>query len=104
MSPNVPSEAFDQPICKSIDLDKVPVQLCQPSKLDNQQRKFLEAHGEGVFHLDFEVPDCDAGEAAAKAEGMSILMSAPRGSKRLHLFRHRQRIGWGRVRHSSQPA
>ena len=76
---NVPNvEAFGQAIYKWIDLDNIQIQLLQPSKLDNQQRRFLETHGEGVFHLGFEVPDCDAGEAAAKAEGMSVLMSGRR--------------------------
>jgi len=76
---NVPNvEAFGQAIYKWIDLDNIQIQLCQPSKLDNQQRRFLDKHGEGVFHLGFEVPDCDAGEVAAKAEGMSVLMSGRR--------------------------
>jgi len=76
---NVPNvEAFNQAVYKYIDLENIQIQLCQPSKLDNQQRRFLDKHGEGVFHLGFEVPDCDAGEAAAKAEGMSVLMSGRR--------------------------
>lgn len=36
------------------NLDNVQLQLCQPPMLDCPQRRFLESHGEGVFHLGFE--------------------------------------------------
>jgi catechol 2,3-dioxygenase-like lactoylglutathione lyase family enzyme len=40
-------------------------QLCQPGPGDTPQRRFLEARGEGVFHVGFEVPDADAAERQA---------------------------------------
>jgi hypothetical protein len=39
------------------------------------------AHGEGVFHLGFEVPDCDAGEAVGKAIGLGVLMRGRRPTR-----------------------
>lgn len=57
---------------KCVDLDNVQIQLCQPSELDSPQRRFLDRHGEGVYHLGFEVPDRDAAEAAARALGLGV--------------------------------
>lgn len=51
---------------KCLDLDNVQIQLCQPTQMDSPQRRFLDAHGEGVYHLGFEVPDCDHAEAQAR--------------------------------------
>lgn len=57
---------------KCVDLDNVQIQLCEPSPLDSPQRRFLDAHGEGVYHLGFEVADRDAAEAAARALGLGV--------------------------------
>jgi len=57
---------------KCVDLDNVQIQLCQPSELDSPQRRFLDEHGEGVYHLGFEVPDRDAAEATARALGLGV--------------------------------
>lgn len=57
---------------KCVDLDNVQIQLCQPSELDSPQRRFLDEHGEGVYHLGFEVPDRDAAEADARALGLGV--------------------------------
>lgn len=38
----------------------VQLQLCQPGEEDGPQRRFLDTHGGGVFHLGFDVPDWDA--------------------------------------------
>lgn len=57
---------------KCLDLDNVQIQLCQPSALDSPQRRFLDAHGEGVYHLGFEVPDRDAAEAQGRALGLGV--------------------------------
>ena len=43
------------------------IQLCQPGPEPTPQRRFLEEHGEGVFHVGFEVPDADAAEAGVEA-------------------------------------
>lgn len=52
---------------KCVGLDNVQLQLCQPGPQDSPQRRFLDAHGEGVYHLGFEVPDRDAAEAKGRA-------------------------------------
>lgn len=57
---------------KCADLDNVQIQLCQPPLLDCPQRRFLDQHGEGVYHLGFEVPDCDAAEARLAAQGVAV--------------------------------
>jgi methylmalonyl-CoA/ethylmalonyl-CoA epimerase len=51
------------------DLDNVQIQLCQPPQMDCPQRRFLDAHGEGVYHLGFEVRDLDAAERTLAARG-----------------------------------
>lgn len=57
---------------KCADLANVQIQLCQPPAIDSPQRRFLDAHGEGVYHLGFEVPDRDAAEAQARARGLAV--------------------------------
>ena len=74
-----------------VDLDNVQLQLCQPPELDCPQRRFLDTHGEGVFHLGFE-HDLDAAvEQAGRARaGRADARAAPR-RQRLRLLRHRRR-------------
>jgi hypothetical protein len=60
------------------DIDNVQIQLCQPPQIDCPQRRFLDEKGEGVFHLGFTVPDCDAGEATGVAHGLKVLMRGRR--------------------------
>src|SRR3954447_24599576 len=43
-------------------------QLCRPGPEPTPQRRFLDEHGEGVFHVGFEVPDADAAERQVAAE------------------------------------
>lgn len=57
---------------KCVDLDNVQIQLCQPTELDSPQRRFLDTHGEGVYHLGFEVADRDAAEAAGRRMGLEV--------------------------------
>ncbi|MCA0239411.1 MAG: VOC family protein [Proteobacteria bacterium] len=57
---------------KCCDLGNVQIQLCQPPLLDCPQRRFLDAHGEGVYHLGFEVADRDAAEAQGRALGLAV--------------------------------
>jgi len=63
---------------KCVDLDNVQIQLCEPSPLDSPQRRFLDQHGEGVYHLGFEVPDRDAAEAAGRQLGLSVVARGKR--------------------------
>ena len=49
------------------NLGNVQLQLCAPPPGNTLQRQFLDEHGEGVFHLGFTVPDCDAAEEQARS-------------------------------------
>jgi hypothetical protein len=56
-----------------------PVSVVPPRE-DCPQRRFLDTKGEGVFHISFEVPDCDAGEAEADARGVKVQMRGRRSN------------------------
>ena len=43
------------------------LQLCQPGPEPTAQRRFLDEHGQGVFHVGFEVPDANAAETTIDA-------------------------------------
>lgn len=74
----VPNEAaFLQTKYMVADLDNVQLQLCQPSPLDCPQRRFLDARGEGVFHLSFET-DIDTADTAEETRGLEVLMRGRR--------------------------
>jgi catechol 2,3-dioxygenase-like lactoylglutathione lyase family enzyme len=57
---------------KCLDLANVQIQLCEPPPGDSPQRRFLDQHGEGVYHLGFEVPDRDRAEAQGRALGLGV--------------------------------
>lgn len=63
---------------KFFDIDNIQIQLAQPPAEDGPQRRFLAEKGEGVFHLGFTVPDCDAAEAQGRALGLEALMRGRR--------------------------
>jgi len=73
--------AFEGLKFKYVDLGNVQLQLCQPDAEDGPQRRFLDAHGEGVFHLGFDVPDCDAAERVGFAQGLAPLMRGRRADR-----------------------
>jgi catechol 2,3-dioxygenase-like lactoylglutathione lyase family enzyme len=54
------------------------LQLVQPGPEPTPQRRFLDEHGEGVFHVGFEVPDADAADAQAAELGIAPLMRGRR--------------------------
>jgi catechol 2,3-dioxygenase-like lactoylglutathione lyase family enzyme len=58
---------------KCADLGNVQLQLCEPSAEDSPQRRFLDAHGEGVYHLGFEVADCDVAERQMQSHDVAVL-------------------------------
>jgi catechol 2,3-dioxygenase-like lactoylglutathione lyase family enzyme len=58
---------------KCLDLGNVQLQLCQPPLLDSPQRRFLDANGEGVYHLGFEVADCDRAEVQMRERGVEVI-------------------------------
>jgi methylmalonyl-CoA/ethylmalonyl-CoA epimerase len=57
---------------KCVDLANVQLQICQPSDLDSPQRRFLDQHGEGVYHLGFEADNLDRAEAYSKELGIGV--------------------------------
>lgn len=56
------------------NLANIQLQLCSPPPGDTPQRHFLEEHGEGVFHLGFQVDACDEGEEKAQKLGLGLLL------------------------------
>jgi methylmalonyl-CoA/ethylmalonyl-CoA epimerase len=62
---------------KLVNLGNVQLQLCQPPELDCPQRRFLDARGEGVFHIGFE-SDVDDAAAAAPGLGLNVLARGQR--------------------------
>lgn len=70
-------QAFTEMIYRVVDLENVQLQLCQPPLLDCPQRRFLDRHGEGVFHLGFE-RDVDEALAQGASLGLSVLMRGQR--------------------------
>jgi catechol 2,3-dioxygenase-like lactoylglutathione lyase family enzyme len=76
---NLPSEAAFRALkYKFANIDNIQFQLCEPPAEDCPQRRFLDTHGQGVFHLGFDVADCDVGEVAAKELGVDVKMSGRR--------------------------
>jgi methylmalonyl-CoA/ethylmalonyl-CoA epimerase len=62
---------------KLVNLGNVQLQLCQPPTIDCAQRRFLDAKGEGVFHLGFEA-ELDTAVADAAAVGLDVMMRGER--------------------------
>ncbi len=56
------------------NLANVQIQLCAPPPGDTPQRRFLEEKGEGVFHLGFNVEQCNQAEQAGIEVGLKVLM------------------------------
>jgi catechol 2,3-dioxygenase-like lactoylglutathione lyase family enzyme len=75
----VPSQAgFLSLKYRICNLPNVQFQLCEPGAEPSPQRTHLDRHGEGVFHIGFEVPDADAAEAQARGLGLPVLMRGRR--------------------------
>jgi methylmalonyl-CoA/ethylmalonyl-CoA epimerase len=70
-------DAFNQMQYRVVNLDNIQLQLCQPPNIDCPQRRFLDSHGDGVFHLGFEHDVSDA-VTQATALGMTALMRGQR--------------------------
>jgi catechol 2,3-dioxygenase-like lactoylglutathione lyase family enzyme len=66
---------------KCADLDNFQLQLCEPNELDSPQRRFLDQHGEGVYHLGFEVDDRDAAEARGRSLGLKVMARGSRADR-----------------------
>lgn len=70
-------DAFYAMRYKVVNLDNVQLQLCEPPELDCAQRRFLDTHGEGVFHIGFE-SDVDTAAEQATALGLDVIMRGKR--------------------------
>jgi methylmalonyl-CoA/ethylmalonyl-CoA epimerase len=70
-------DAFQAMRYKFVNLDNVQLQLCQPPQLDCPQRRFLDTHGEGVFHLGFE-SEIETAAVQAEALGLDVIMRGQR--------------------------
>ena len=73
------TEGFYQSIYKLCSLNNMQLQLCQPGP-GTPQAQFLESRGEGVFHIGFEVDDCDAAEVHAAQVGIQPWMRGRKGT------------------------
>ncbi len=73
--------AFLTMVYKYANIGNSQIQLCQPGEGESPQRLFLETKGEGVFHVGFTVPDCDAGEVAGEAMGLKVKMKGRRSDR-----------------------
>ena len=62
---------------RTCNLPNIQIQLCEPGAEPSPQRMHLDRKGEGVFH----VPDADAAEARAKAQGLPVLMRGRRSNR-----------------------
>jgi methylmalonyl-CoA/ethylmalonyl-CoA epimerase len=72
-------DAFRALRYKFVNLDNTQLQLCQPPELGCPQRRFLDTHGEGVFHIGFE-SDVDAAVALAQDLDLPVLMRGQRAN------------------------
>jgi methylmalonyl-CoA/ethylmalonyl-CoA epimerase len=70
-------DAFHALRYKFVNLDNVQLQLCQPPELDCPQRRYLDSHGEGVFHIGFE-SDIDTAAQQGQALGLDVIMRGQR--------------------------
>jgi methylmalonyl-CoA/ethylmalonyl-CoA epimerase len=73
----VDPETFAELRYKFVNLDNVQLQLCQPPHRDCAQRRFLDSHGDGVFHIGFE---SDVEAAAHQGESVGLRV-ASRGQR-----------------------
>lgn len=49
------------------------IELLQPISGDNIQQRWLNAHGEGISHVCFDVPDIAAARSQMAAQGVPVL-------------------------------
>jgi hypothetical protein len=73
-------DAFVKMRYQMCNMPTIQFQLCQPPKEDCPQRRFLDEKGEGLFHIGFEAPNCDTGEAEGLAAGLKVKMRGRRSN------------------------
>jgi methylmalonyl-CoA/ethylmalonyl-CoA epimerase len=74
-------EGFHSLVYRYAWIGDIQLQLVEPAPGGTPQRRFLEQHGEGVFHVGFEVPDADAGDAEARTLGLDVFMRGRRTNR-----------------------
>ncbi len=72
-------EAFHDLAYMWTTIGDLQLQLVQPGAGRTPQGDFLDAHGEGVFHIGFSVDSVDEAEAAAAALGLDVILRGRRG-------------------------
>ncbi len=104
MTPN--PEASKVMRYRCCDFLNFQLQLCDPGSLDSPQRRFLDTHGEGVYHLGFEVDDLAGAKSQMTALGVGTIASGLReDGSGFAYFDTRDQAGTVlEVRRSSPPA
>ena len=55
-------------------MGNIELQLVQPSdEFDSPQKRFLDTHGEGVYHIGFAVDDANRAETVLKDRGLKVI-------------------------------
>lgn len=65
-------DGFLELVYKWTMIGDLQLQLVQPGPEPTPQRQFLDAHGDGLYHLGFVVDDADRGEQEAQALGLTV--------------------------------
>jgi methylmalonyl-CoA/ethylmalonyl-CoA epimerase len=58
------------------------IELLEPQEAESDIRDFLSAHGEGIHHVAYGVPDVVGALRAAAGSGLKVLDAAPRPGAR----------------------
>lgn len=89
----VPDEAgFFQTVYRVCNLANFQLQLCQPGP-GTPQRDFLDTKGEGVFHIGFEVEDCDQAEREGARVGLRPWIRGRKGTASGFTYFHTPEAG-----------
>jgi len=73
-------DAFYQLVIKCAQIGSLQLQLIEPGAGRSLYKDFLEARGEGVYHLGFAVDDLDQAEAQVRSLGLEALSSGRRAN------------------------
>lgn len=60
------------------ELENLWIVLVQPVGDEGPVKQFLDEHGEGFFHIGFQVDDVDAEATRMEREGIELVNSSPR--------------------------
>jgi methylmalonyl-CoA/ethylmalonyl-CoA epimerase len=79
----VPLEARERLESRGVDLARFRlgdtwVVLVQPIREESPVQKFLEKHGEGFYHVAYEVKDLEGAVSSLKANGVRLMNETPR--------------------------